>query len=389
MNDTSPADLSPLPDSEPLRNCPLCPRLVDFRMACRAEYPDWYNAPVPAFGDPDAHVAIVGLAPGKHGANRTGRPFTGDAAGNLLFDTLRRFGLSTGNYDARIDDGLQLKGAIIINAVKCLPPENKPTGGEIQTCRTFFEEQLASLSNVRSILALGKIAHDAACRALGMTLARNKFAHEAEHMVPNGLRLVDSYHCSRYNQNTGRLTDEMFANAVHRAAAHPLKGEEAAEIRTDRLVLRKARPEDLDALHAMLTDVETMAHWSTPPHRTLQESRDWLQSMIDGSGMASADYIIEKDGEVLGKVGPYKLPELGVLVRRDKWGQGIGLEAMSAIITYLRERDFPYLVADIDPVNTASVRLFEKLGFEQSGYKKDAMLYDGKPVDSVYLRKDL
>nr|WP_265530782.1 GNAT family N-acetyltransferase [Sphingomicrobium marinum] len=181
----------------------------------------------------------------------------------------------------------------------------------------------------------------------------------------------------------------MFANAVQRAAAHPLEGEEADEIRTDRLVLRKARPDDLDQLHAIFTDAETMAHWSTPPHKTLKESRDWLQSMIEGSGMARADYIIEKDGEVLGKVGPFKLPELGVLVRRDQWGQGIGFEAMSAIIAYLRERSFPYLVADIDPANKASVRLFEKLGFAQSGYKKNAMLYDGKPVDSVYMRKEL
>ncbi len=358
-------------------------------MACRAEHPGWYNAPVPAFGDPKAQLAIVGLAPGKHGANRTGRPFTGDYAGDLLFDTLRTLGLSSGDYDSRIDDGVQFHGAIIINAVKCLPPENKPTGQEIQNCRTFFEEQLASLRNVRTILALGKIAHDAACRALGLTLSRAKFGHGAVHQGPNGLRLVDSYHCSRYNQNTGRLTDQMFLEAMQKAAAHPMKGERADRLVTDRLVLRRARPDDLDALHAIFTDKETMAHWSTPPHRSIEESRAWLDSMIHADPVAGDDFIIEKDGEVVGKIGPWKLPEFGILLRRDLWGQGLGQEAGETLIDYLRGRGVPHLVADVDPDNKGSIRLMEKLGFTRSGYKEKAMQHGNRWVDSLFLRRDL
>lgn len=389
MHDVSPADLSPLPGSEPPRDCPLCPRLVDFRMACRAEYPDWYNAPVPAFGDPDAQLAIVGLAPGKHGANRTGRPFTGDYAGDLLFDTLRRLGLSSGDYDSRIDDGVRFHGAIIINAVKCLPPQNKPMGSEIQNCRTFFEEQLASLGNVRTLFALGKIAHDAACRALGLKLSRAKFGHGNVHFADNGLRLVDSYHCSRYNQNTGRLTDEMFFEAMQKAAAHPMNAKRAETLKTDRLLLRRARPDDLEAFHAIFTDRETMAHWSTPPHSDLEQSRAWLDSMINADPETGDDFVIEKDGEMIGKVGPWKLPEFGILLRRDQWGQGIATEAMEALIAYLKGRGVPHLVADVDPANTASLRLMEKLGFTRSGYKEKAMLYEDRWIDSVYLRRDL
>lgn len=209
--------VSPLPQTEPPRDCPLCPRLVAFRHELRAEYPDWWNAPVPAFGDPQARLAVVGLAPGKHGANRTGRPFTGDFAGLLLYETLAKFGLTTGTYDARADDGFGLKDAIIINAVRCLPPENKPTPEEIRTCRPFLEAPMAALPNVRVFVALGTIAHQSAVKALGGRLPKAPFGHLNEHRMPDGRILIDSYHCSRYNQNTGRLTREMFEDVFGRA----------------------------------------------------------------------------------------------------------------------------------------------------------------------------
>lgn len=208
---------SPLPGTEPPRDCPRCPRLVALRGVCRAEHPDWWNAPVYAFGDRDAWLALAGLAPGKHGANRTGRPFTGDYAGDLLFETLASFGLSRGHYDARIDDGLALDGAIIVNSVKCLPPQNKPTPAEIANCRPFFEAQMARLPGLRVVIALGRIAHDAVLRAAGLRLAAHPFAHGAVHELPGGRRLVDSYHCSRYNTNTGRLTAAMFADVFRKA----------------------------------------------------------------------------------------------------------------------------------------------------------------------------
>jgi uracil-DNA glycosylase family 4 len=210
---------SPLPATEPPRDCLRCPRLAGLRAACRAEHPDWWNAPVYAFGDPDAWLAIAGLAPGKHGANRTGRPFTGDYAGDLLFETLAVFGLSRGVYDGRIDDGLRLDGTIIVNSVKCLPPQNKPTPAEIAACRPYFEAQLAALPRVTVLIALGRIAHDAAVRAVGGRLAAYRFAHGAVHLLPDGRHLVDSYHCSRYNTNTGRLTPAMFADVFRTAAA--------------------------------------------------------------------------------------------------------------------------------------------------------------------------
>jgi uracil-DNA glycosylase family 4 len=212
-----PADLSPVPEAEAPRNCPLCPRLVAFREECRDEHPGWWNAPVPAFGDREAWLAIVGLAPGKHGANRTGRPFTGDYAGELLYATLLKFGLADGNYAADPGDGLQLKGAIILNAVKCLPPGNKPEPREIATCRHYFEEALAVLPNVRVLVALGQIAHVAAARALGLPPASTKFGHGVENRAPDGRILLSSYHCSRYNQNTGRLNAEMFERVFARA----------------------------------------------------------------------------------------------------------------------------------------------------------------------------
>jgi uracil-DNA glycosylase family 4 len=212
-----PADISPLPAVEAPRDCPLCPRLVAFRQECRAECPEWWNAPVPAFGDPDAWLAIVGLAPGKHGANRTGRPFTGDFAGELLYATLLKFGLAKGEYLASPGDGLQLDGAIILNAVKCLPPANKPEPREIATCRLYFEEALASLPKVRVVIALGQIAHVAAARALGLPPSSTKFGHGAENEAPDGRILLSSYHCSRYNQNTRRLDTAMFESVFQRA----------------------------------------------------------------------------------------------------------------------------------------------------------------------------
>ena len=217
MQFASPADLSPIPEAEAPRDCPLCPRLVRFRHACRAEHPDWWNAPVPAFGDPEAWLAIVGLAPGKHGANRTGRPFTGDFAGELLYATLRKFRLAEGEYGADPGDGLSLKGAIILNAVKCLPPANKPVPEEIATCRTYFEAALAVLPEVRVLVALGQIAHVAATRALQIRPSAAKFGHCAEHVAADGRVLLSSYHCSRYNQNTGRLDAAMFERVFERA----------------------------------------------------------------------------------------------------------------------------------------------------------------------------
>lgn len=208
---------SPLPDAEPPRDCTLCPRLAAFRAEVLAEHPDWWNAPVPAFGDPRAWLAVVGLAPGKHGAHRTGRPFTGDYAGDLLFATLAKYGLSEGEYAARADDGLRLNGAVIVNAVKCLPPENKPLPEEIRHCRPFLDRQLASLPQLRVVIALGQIAHQSAVKALGGKLPKARFAHLAEHRLPSGTLLIDSYHCSRYNQNTRRLTPAMFEVVFERA----------------------------------------------------------------------------------------------------------------------------------------------------------------------------
>jgi uracil-DNA glycosylase family 4 len=211
-----PSEISPIPEAEAPRNCPLCPRLVVFREECRDEHPGWWNAPVPAFGDRDAWLAIVGLAPGKHGANRTGRPFTGDFAGELLYATLLKFGLAHGEYRANPGDGLQLNGAVILNAVKCLPPANKPEPREIATCRNYFEAALAALPKVRVLVALGQIAHVAAAKALGV---KPSFGHGSELVAPDGRILLSSYHCSRYNQNTGRLNAAMFQGVFERALA--------------------------------------------------------------------------------------------------------------------------------------------------------------------------
>jgi uracil-DNA glycosylase family 4 len=208
---------SPTPATEAPRNCPLCPRLVAYRQALRSEYPDWWNAPVPNFGDPQAWLAICGLAPGKHGANRTGRPFTGDFAGVLLYETLLKFGLAQGSYEERPDDGFRLTGAAIVNSVKCVPPQNKPLPEEIANCRIYFVPSLAALPRVRVLVALGQIAHNAAVRAAGARQAAYRFGHIAEHRLPDGRILIDSYHCSRYNQNTNRLTRAMFEQVFARA----------------------------------------------------------------------------------------------------------------------------------------------------------------------------
>ena len=212
-----PADLSPIPEAEAPRDCPLCPRLVAFREELRIGHPDWWNAPVPAFGDREAWLAIVGLAPGKHGANRTGRPFTGDYAGDLLFATLLKLGLATGEYRADPGDGLRLNGVIILNSVKCLPPQNKPEPSEIRNCRSYLEAALAALPTVRVFIGLGQIGHISACRAMGLRPSATRFGHGAEHVAPDGRVLLSSYHCSRYNQNTGRLDAAMFEAVFERA----------------------------------------------------------------------------------------------------------------------------------------------------------------------------
>ena len=212
----SPADQSPIPQAEAPHDCPLCPRLVALREQLRAEHPDWWNAPVPAFGDPEAWMAIVGLAPGMRGANRTGRAFTGDYSGELLFSTLLKFDLAVGEYGGDPADGLRLKGAIILNAIKCLPPANKPLPVELTTCgRTYLEPSFAALPNLRVILALGHIAHHSVVRALG--LGKTQFGHGAVAVAPDGRVLLSSYHCSRQNTNTGRLTRDMFERVFERA----------------------------------------------------------------------------------------------------------------------------------------------------------------------------
>jgi uracil-DNA glycosylase family 4 len=204
---------------EPPSDCARCARLAAFRAKNRGAYPDFHNAPVRSFGGADARLLVVGLAPGLKGANRTGRPFTGDYAGKLLYPTLLKFGFAHGRYDERPDDGLRLVGARITNAVRCVPPGNKPTPEEIATCRSFLEAEIASLEQLGAILCLGTIAHASVLTALGLKPSRYKFAHGAEHVSPDGIHLFDSYHCSRLNTNTGRLTTEMFEAVVGRIRA--------------------------------------------------------------------------------------------------------------------------------------------------------------------------
>ena len=193
-------------------DCALCPRLVAFRSDNQTKYPTFFNQPVPSFGGVEAALLIVGLAPGLKGANQTGRPFTGDYAGDTLFDTLLKTGFASGSYDKIATDSLTLRDACITNAVRCVPPQNKPTTEEILTCRPFLVNQIALMQskNLRVLLSLGKISHDTVLKTFGLKLSAYPFAHKAVHKLPNGLTLVDSYHCSRYNVNTKRLTEEMF-----------------------------------------------------------------------------------------------------------------------------------------------------------------------------------
>jgi uracil-DNA glycosylase family 4 len=198
-------------------NCRQCPRLADFLDNVRQKHPDYHCRPVPPFGDRDARLLIVGLAPGMHGANRSGRPFTGDHAGLLLYETLHEFGFSSAPESIAADDGLELPDARITNAVKCLPPDNKPVGAEINTCNPFLAAELDSLPANAVVIALGGIAHRAVIKAIGGRQADFRFAHAAEHPLGDRFTLLDSYHCSRYNTNTGRLTPEMFRRVFARA----------------------------------------------------------------------------------------------------------------------------------------------------------------------------
>lgn len=204
---------------QPTRDCPLCPRLVAYRATNQLENPDWFNGPAPSFGDKAGWLLIVGLAPGRTGANRTGRPFTGDWAGDLLYQTLARFELSEGTYAAHAGDGLSLKGAMITNAVQCAPPANKPEPSEISQCAPFLKAQIASLGHLTSLICLGKISHDATVRALGGKPSAYRFAHGAVHQIGDKT-VYDSYHCSRYNTNTGRLTTQMFEDVFAKAIAN-------------------------------------------------------------------------------------------------------------------------------------------------------------------------
>jgi uracil-DNA glycosylase family 4 len=208
---------------EPSRDCPLCPRLVQYRHEQRKLHPEWFNAPVPSFGVKDPRLLIVGLAPGVQGANRTGRPFTGDFAGGLLYETLQGFGFAKGIYRADPDDGLTLSGAMIANAVRCVPPQNKPLPAEIKACNTFLRARISTLPELKAIVALGRVAHDGVLSALDARKSAFPFSHGGEHEL-SGIRLFDSYHCSRYNTNTGVLTPEMFRKVFARVRAfldHP------------------------------------------------------------------------------------------------------------------------------------------------------------------------
>ncbi len=218
-----PVHSPPLPGTTPPADCPLCPRLAAFRHEWQAREPGWHNAPVRSFLPPEGpasvRLLVVGLAPGVRGANRTGRPFTGDYAGDLLYATLKRFGFASGAFEARVDDSLRLVGAAITNAVRCVPPENKPIGQEINDCRRFLMPTIESLPNLRAIVTLGRIAHDSTLRALGAKLKDAPFSHGGAHEV-GGLFVVSSYHCSRYNTNTGRLTEAMFVDVFDTVARH-------------------------------------------------------------------------------------------------------------------------------------------------------------------------
>ena len=205
---------------EPPADCPRCPRLLAYRRQNAADEPAWFNGAVASFGADSARLLIVGLAPGLKGANRTGRPFTGDYAGVLLYETLIAFGFARGRYEARADDGLDLVDCMITNAVRCVPPENKPSPAEIKTCRDFLIARVAALPRLSAILALGRVAHDSTLAALGLRRAAFPFAHGARHGLTPRLTLFDSFHCSRYNTNTGVLTTEMFHAVLGAVRAH-------------------------------------------------------------------------------------------------------------------------------------------------------------------------
>lgn len=204
--------MSDLHFAEPEATCSLCPRLTEFRSQNQELYPYMFNGAVPSFGDERAEILIVGLAPGLKGANQSGRPFTGDYAGDLLYATLLKFNFAVGVYDARADDGLQLKNAMITNAVRCVPPQNKPIGEEIKTCRTFLKNRIDQLPKLKLMIVLGRIAHESVVATVGGKQKDFKFSHGGLHDLPSGHKMLDSYHCSRYNTNTGRLTTEMFEN---------------------------------------------------------------------------------------------------------------------------------------------------------------------------------
>jgi uracil-DNA glycosylase family 4 len=206
------------PRTDPDRDCPLCPRLAEFRGQARAKQPDWFNSPVPSFGDASARLLIVGLAPGMQGANRTGRPFTGDYAGDLLYATLLDYGFAKGSYQARPDDGLSLVDCRISNAVRCVPPQNKPLPAEINSCRPFLAATLDAMPRLRAVVALGRVAHDSVVKMLKLRSSAAPFAHGAMHQAGH-LKLYDSYHCSRYNTNTGVLTPEMFRKVFAKVKA--------------------------------------------------------------------------------------------------------------------------------------------------------------------------
>jgi uracil-DNA glycosylase family 4 len=214
-----PNPAAPPLQTAPERDCAFCPRLADFRDANRAREPLWFNAPVDSFGDPNGRLLIVGLAPGMQGANRTGRPFTGDYAGVLLYATLIEYGFARGVYQARPDDGMTLVDCRISNAVRCVPPKNKPLPAEIANCRQFLRATFETMPRLSAIVALGRIAHETTVKALGLRAAAAPFAHGAVHEAGR-LRLYDSYHCSRYNTNTGVLTPEMFRSVFAKVRAN-------------------------------------------------------------------------------------------------------------------------------------------------------------------------
>ncbi|MDG1826488.1 MAG: uracil-DNA glycosylase [Henriciella sp.] len=204
--------------AEAPKDCDLCPRLRGFILEQEVKQPDWFNGAVPSFGDQNAELLVIGLAPGLTGANRTGRPFTGDWAGDLLYQTLGKFDFVEGTYDRRPDDGMTLKRAMITNAVRCVPPQNKPIGAEINQCRPFLRSRIEQLPKLKVMLCLGKISHDSTMRTLGLKLSEHKFGHGTEYAF-EGMTILSSYHCSRYNTNTRRLTEEMFETIFARAKA--------------------------------------------------------------------------------------------------------------------------------------------------------------------------